>query len=75
MNRILSRLLFLLLLPGAACSRNGDGPERPVSSVRIETRNGEKLIDLNLFAFDVTTGVSQHSDSSTGIPKPSKCDI
>ena len=56
MNRILSRLLFLLLLPGAACSRNGDGPERPVSSVRIETRNGEKLIDLNLFAFDATTG-------------------
>lgn len=56
MNRILSRLLILLLLPGAACSRDGDEPESPVSSVRIGTRNGEKLIDLNLFAFDATTG-------------------
>ncbi len=57
MNRILSRLLFLLLLPGAACSRDGDEPEFPASSVHIETRNGERLIDLNLFAFDATTGV------------------
>ena len=56
MNRILSRLLILLLLPGAACSRDGDEPESPVSSVRIGTRNGEKLIDINLFAFDATTG-------------------
>ena len=49
-------LLFLLLIPGFGCSRTDNGPENPVSTVRIETENGERILDLNLYAFDATTG-------------------